>query len=164
MQQHSSSSLDNFWSLDSQEALRQLSCSEAGLSVETAEERLKRFGANTLKGASHSSAVLLFLSQFKSPITLLLIAAAFLSMGLGDLTDVGIILIIILISSCLGFWQEKGAAHAVEELLKMVQVRCRLVRGGIEKECPMETVVPGDVVVLSAGDGLPGGSLLLGSR
>lgn len=164
MQQPGSSSLDNFWSLDSQEVLRLLSCSEAGLSVETAEERLKRFGANTLKGTSHSSAVLLFLSQFKSPITLLLIVAAFLSMGLGDLTDAGIILIIILISSCLGFWQEKGAAHAVEELLKMVQIRCRLVRGGTEKECPVETVVPGDVVVLSAGDVIPGDSLLLESR
>jgi Mg2+-importing ATPase len=164
MQQSISSPLDNFWSLDSQEVLRRLSCLDTGLSVETAEERLKTYGPNTLKGTSHSSALLLFLSQFKSPITLLLIAAAFLSMGLGDLTDAVIILIIILISSCLGFWQEKGAAHAVEELLKMVQIRCRLVRGGVEKECPMETVVPGDVVVLSAGDVIPGDCLLLDSK
>jgi Mg2+-importing ATPase len=64
----------------------------------------------------------------------------------------------------LGFWQEKGAAHAVEELLKMVQIRCRLLREDQEEECPMETVVPGDVVVLSAGDMIPGDSLLLASR
>ncbi len=153
-----------FWDLDSQEALRLLSCSESGLSADRAADRLKTYGANTLKGASHSGVILLFLSQFKSPITLLLIAAALLSMGLGDLTDAVIILIIILISSFLGFWQEKGAAHAVEELLKMVQIRCRLVRGGVEKEWPMETVVPGDVVVLSAGDVIPGDSLLLDSR
>jgi len=68
----------------------------------------------------------LFLSQFKSPITLLLIAAALLSMGLRDLADAVIILIIILISSFLGFWQEKGAENAVEELLKMLQIRSRL--------------------------------------
>jgi len=85
-------------------------------------------------------------------------------MGLGDLTDAVIILIIILISSFLGFWQEKGAAYAVEELLKMVQIRCRLVRDGVENEWPMETVVPGDVVILSAGDVIPGDSLLLDSR
>jgi Mg2+-importing ATPase len=109
------SPLDTFWSLDTHAALQLLSCSDKGLSTDAAEERLKTYGPNTLKGASHSSAILLFLSQFKSPITLLLIAAALLSMGLGDLTDAVIILVIILISSCLGFWQEKGAAHAVEE-------------------------------------------------
>jgi P-type Mg2+ transporter len=158
------SPLDHFWSLDSKEAFQLLSCSENGLSTSTAEDRLKTYGANTLKGTSHSSGILLFLAQFKSPITLLLIAAALLSMGLGDLTDAVIILIIILISSFLGFWQEKGAANAVEELLKMVQIRCRLLRGGEEKEWPMQTVVPGDVVILSAGDVIPGDSLLLDSH
>jgi Mg2+-importing ATPase len=164
MQQSISSPLDTFWSLDSKEALHMLSCSDNGLSTATADERLKIYGPNTLKGASHSPAILLFLSQFKSPITLLLIAAALLSIGLGDLTDAVIILIIILISSLLGFWQERGAAHAVEELLKMVQIRCRLVRDGVENEWPMGTVVPGDVVILSAGDVIPGDSLLLESR
>ncbi|HXB93872.1 MAG TPA: HAD-IC family P-type ATPase, partial [Puia sp.] len=159
-----SSPLDNFWSLDTKTAMQMLSCSDGGLSASAAEDRIKTFGPNTLKGTSHSSGILLFLSQFKSPITLLLIAAALLSMGLGDLTDAVIILIIILISSVLGFWQEKGAANAVEELLRLVQIRCRLVRDRVEKECPVETVVPGDVVVLSAGDVIPGDSLLLDSR
>ena len=162
--QIASSPLDTFWSLDSKDAMQLLSCSANGLPASTAEDRLNTYGPNTLKGASHASAIMLLLSQFKSPITLLLIAAALLSIGLGDLTDALIILIIILISSFLGFWQEKGAAHAVEELLKMVQIRCRLVRDGVEKEWPMETVVPGDVVVLSAGDVIPGDSLLLDSR
>ncbi|HEV3324591.1 MAG TPA: HAD-IC family P-type ATPase, partial [Puia sp.] len=159
-----SSPLDSFWSLDSKAVMQMLSCSDGGLSAAAAADRLKTYGPNTLKGTSHTSGILLFLSQFKSPITLLLIAAALLSMGLGDLTDAVIILIIILISSFLGFWQEKGAAHAVEELLKMVQIRCRLLRAAREEDCPMETVVPGDVVVLSAGDVIPGDSLLLVSR
>jgi P-type Mg2+ transporter len=157
-------SLDVFWSLGSAEALKLLSCDEKGLSGSSAEDRLKIYGLNSLKGASKSSAVLLFLGQFKSPITLLLIGAAILSMGLGDLTDATIILIIILISSCLGFWQERGAAHAVQELLKMVQVRCRILRDGTESERPLETVVPGDIIVLSAGDVIPGDSLLLDSK
>lgn len=158
------SPLDHFWSLDSKAVFQLLSCSDKGLSPTTAEDRLKTYGPNTLKGASHSSGILLFLSQFKSPITLLLIAAALLSLGLGDLTDAVIILVIIFISSFLGFWQEKGAANAVEELLKLVQIRCRLLRGGEEKEWPMQTVVPGDVVILSAGDVIPGDSLLLDSH
>jgi P-type Mg2+ transporter len=162
--QTATSLLDRFWCLDGKEAMRLLSCPDGGLSAASAGDRLKTYGPNSLKEASHSSGVLLFLSQFKSPITLLLIAAAVLSVGLGDLTDAIIILVIILISSCLGFWQEKGAAHAVEELLKLVQIRCRLVRDGVEGEWPVEIVVPGDVVLLSAGDVVPGDSLLLESR
>jgi Mg2+-importing ATPase len=79
-------------------------------------------------------------------------------------TDAVIILIIILISSSLGFWQEKGAAHAVEDLLKMVQIRCRILRDGTESEWPVDTVVPGDIIVLSAGDVIPGDSLLMDSK
>src|ERR1700722_5844540 len=158
------SPLDTFWSLDSNTALQLLLCSDTGLSTGAAQERLKTYGPNTLKGASHSSAIILFLSQFKSPITLLLIAAAILSMALGDLTDAVIILVIILISSFLGYWQERGAANAIEELLKMVQIRCRILRDGTENEWPIEKVVPGDIVVLSAGDVIPGDSLILESK
>ena len=157
-------SLDTFWSLGSAEAFQLLSSSEKGLSGSSVEDRLKTYGLNTLKGASRSSAVLLFLGQFKSPVTLLLIGAAGLSIGLGELTDAMIILLIILISSCLGFWQEKGAAHAVEELLKMVQIKCRILRDGTESEWPVERVVPGDIIILSAGDVIPGDSLLLDSK
>ena len=115
----------------------------------------KQYGLNTFKARSRSSSVILFLLQFKSPLTILLIAAALLSMGLGDFTDAIIILIIILLSSFLGFWQEKGAANAVNELLKMVQISCRIVRDGKENELPVENAVPGDIIVLSAGDVIP---------
>ena len=75
-QSFSPPSLDAFWNLGSAEALQLLSCDEKGLSGSSAEDRLKIYGLNTLKGASKSSAVLLFLGQFKSPVTLLLIGAA----------------------------------------------------------------------------------------
>src|SRR5450432_2545405 len=135
-----SSQLDTFWSLTPATAFENLSSSLRGLSDEEAEIRLEHYGANTLKAKSTSSGLLLFLGQFKSPITLLLIAAALLSMGLGDFTDALIILIIILVSSFLGFWQERGAANAVSELLKMVQIKCRIVREGKESELPVENV------------------------
>ena len=160
----SPTSLENFWSFKKEDALQSLSCQEKGLSDAEAEARLKQYGLNTFKAHSRSSALILFLSQFKSPITLLLIAAALLSMGLGDFTDAVIILIIILISSMLGFWQEKGAANAVDELLKMVQIKCRILRDGKESDLPVENTVPGDIVILSAGDVIPGDSLLLDSK
>ena len=156
--------IDNFWSVSAVDVFDKLTCTDRGLSEETANERLKFYGPNTLKGTSNSKAIVLFLSQFKSPITLLLIAATLLSAGMGDFTDALIILIIILISSFLSFWQERGAARATEELLKMVQIRCRIVRDGTETEMPVEMVVPGDVVVLSAGDMIPGDGLILNSR
>ena len=157
-------SLENFWSLKKEEALSYLSCTEKGLSQSTAATRLKQYGLNTFKAGSRSSSFLLFLSQFKSPITILLIAAALLSMGLGDFPDAIIILIIILISSALGFWQERGAANAVAELLKMVQIKCEIVRDGKGTELPVENAVPGDVIILNAGDVIPGDSLILDSK
>ena len=159
-----SSSLENFWSLTKENAIQKLSCSENGLSNAEAATRLKQFGPNTFKERLRSSSFILFLLQFKSPITLLLIAAALLSMGLRDFTEAVIILVIIFVSSFLGFWQEKGAANAVAELLKMVQIQCRIVRDGKEKELPVDNVVPGDVIILSAGDVIPGDSLLLDSK
>ncbi|MBS1669463.1 MAG: magnesium-translocating P-type ATPase [Bacteroidetes bacterium] len=158
------SRLDTFWALGQDEVFQILSCNKNGLSGEDASNRLKQYGANRIKAKSKSSAFILFLLQFKSPITLLLIAAALLSMGLGDFTDAIIILVIIFISSALGFWQEKGAANAINELLKMVQIKCRLLRDGTETELPVETTVPGDIIFLSAGDVIPGDSLLLESK
>lgn len=154
----------NFWHLSTDEALKQLSCSKNGLTGDEASKRLNQYGPNTTKTNANASALLLFLSQFKSPVTLLLIIAALLSAGLGDVPDTVIILTIVLISSFLGFWQEKGAADAVKELLKLVQLHCTVLRDKQKKELPVEAVVPGDIVYLSAGDLIPGDSLILESQ
>jgi Mg2+-importing ATPase len=158
------SPLDHFWNLPREDAFKTLSCTEKGLTEEDADLRIKKFGPNSFKPPSRSSAFWLFLSQLKSPITILLIVAALLSMGLGDFTDAIIILIIILVSSFLGFWQERGAANAVSELLKMVQIKCLILRQDSQAELPVEKVVPGDIVFLSAGDVIPADSLLLESK
>ncbi len=156
--------IDVFWSLSVDEAQKLLAVSNAGLSSAEATDRYKSYGPNSFKEQSASSGLLLFLSQFKSPITILLIVAALLSIGLGDTTDAVIILVIILISSFLGFWQERGAANAVKELLKLVQIKCRLVRDGKETELPVEVTVPGDIVILTAGDVIPGDGLIIESK
>jgi Mg2+-importing ATPase len=158
------SELERFWSLSPEEALNILSCKAGGLTDTEAAKRLKIYGPNTIKPGHKRSAVALFLSQFKSPITLLLITAALLSAGLGDVTDTVIILLIVMISSALSFWQERGAANAVEELLKLVTLNCAVLRNGQKKEIPFERAVPGDVICLSAGDIIPADCLLLESQ
>src|SRR6185503_8382949 len=97
----------SFWHLSTDEVLQELGTKSTGLDTNEAAERLRRNGPNTLKAAGKKPGALLFLSQFKSPVTLLLIIASVLSAGLGDVTDTIIIFIIVLISGTLGFLQER---------------------------------------------------------
>ncbi len=129
-----------------------------------AEKRLAQYGANLPKPKKRSDALTLLLSQFKSPLILILIFAGGLSFFLGDSVNAAIILTIILISSLLGFWQERGAANAVQKLLAIVQTKATVFRDGNPKEIPVEKIVPGDVISLNAGDLIPGDAIILESK
>ncbi|AKB51893.1 Mg(2+) transport ATPase, P-type [Methanosarcina barkeri str. Wiesmoor] len=153
-----------FWSVPVPEMLQRLQTTYEGLSSSESSERLKKYGANLLKPKKSSNTLKILLSQFKSPIILILLFAAGLSFFLGDVTDTVIIITIILISSLLGFWQEKGAADAFEKLLSAVEVKATVVRDGEEKEVPIEQIVPGDVIIFSAGDIVPADCLILESK
>ncbi|MFD2872894.1 magnesium-translocating P-type ATPase [Mucilaginibacter ximonensis] len=152
-----------FWALDVSKAFSQLGTNAEGLTDLEARARLDKYGPNTLKSNIKSRGLLLFLAQFKSPVTILLIIASLLAAGLKDTADAGIILGIVLLSGLLGFWQEKGAAQAVKGLLRMVQLNCSVMRDGKPVTLPVTAVVPGDVIQLSAGDIIPADSLLLSS-
>ncbi len=145
-----------FWSLSTEQALDQMHATAAGLSQQDAKQRLSQYGANSLTQKHKSNALTLLINQFKSPIILILIFAAGLSIFLRDATDAIIILAIIIISGLLGFWQERGASNAVEKLLALVQVKATVLRQGLEQEIPHENVVPGDIVLLAAGGSIPG--------
>ena len=153
-----------FWSVPASEMLQKLRTSPEGLTSSESSERLKKYGANVLKPKRRSDTLTLLLSQFRSPITLILLFAAGLAFFLHEPTDTIIITIIILISSLLGFWQEKGAADAFEKLLAVVQIRAAVLRDGKEKEIPVENIVPGDVIILNAGDIIPADCLILDSK
>jgi Mg2+-importing ATPase len=154
----------SFWSMPPTDLLTQLETQPEGLSSEEAKRRLIRYGANLLKPPKRSDALALLLSQFKSPIILTLVFAAGLSFLLHDSVDAVIILMIVLISGFLGFWQERGAAHAVEKLLAIVRIKTTVLRDGIQQEIPLEDVVPGDIVLLNAGNAIPADCLILESR
>ena len=156
--------LDSYWSMDTGDALGMLETSKDGLSSAEAAGRLARYGPNVLETSKRRGTISLFLGQFKSPIILILVFAAILSLFLKDVADATIILVIIFLSGALGFWQEKGAADAVAKLLAIVQVKAMVVRDGEQSEVPLSEVVPGDVVVLDAGDMIPGDGLVLDSK
>ncbi|HEY9599347.1 MAG TPA: magnesium-translocating P-type ATPase [Cyanophyceae cyanobacterium] len=153
-----------FWSLPTEQVLQQTHSTAAGLSRQDAKQRLSDYGANSLKQQHKSSPLMLLLNQFKSPIILILIFAAVLSIFLQDAADAIIILTIVLSSGLLGFWQEQGASNAVEKLLALVQVKATVLRDGQSQEIPNEEVVPGDIVLLGAGKNIPGDCLVLESK
>ena len=153
-----------FWSVPAETVMRDLGSSENGLTKAEVQRRLDQYGHNVLGKRRRSTASVLLLRQFSNPIVLMLIAAALLSLLLHDPTDAAIILGIVFISGLLGFWQERGAANAVEKLLETVELKTTLVRDGAEAQVPVDEVVPGDVVLLSAGSGMPADCLLVSSR
>jgi Mg2+-importing ATPase len=153
-----------FWSIPFTEILQKLESNKDGLTSDGATQRLASYGANILKPRKRSDVLTLLLGQFKSPIILILFFATGLSFFLHDPVDAIIILSIVLVSGLLGFWQERGATNAVEKLLSIVQIKASVLRDGSSKEVPVEQIVPGDIVVLNAGDVIPGDALLQESK
>ncbi len=158
------SALNAFWTLSPDAVLTDLQTTPRGLSGTEARKRLQSYGYNTLKPKKRNDSLALLLAQFKSPIIIILLFATGLSVVLRDLTDALIILAIILVSGLLGFWQERGAVNAVEQLLSVVQIRATTLRDGDFEDVPTEEVVPGDIITLNAGDIIPGDSLIIESK
>ena len=149
-----------FWSISISEMLQKLESTKDGLTGDEARQRLLLYGANLLKPPKRSDVLTLLFNQFKSPIILILFFATGLSFFLHDPVDAFIILSIVLISGLLGFWQERGASNAVEKLLSIVQIKAAVLRDGKSNEIPVEEIVPGDIVILNAGDIVPGDGLI----
>jgi Mg2+-importing ATPase len=149
-----------FWSVPEGEMLQKLEATKDGLTSAEAARRFARYGANLLKPPKRTDVLTLLLAQFKSPIILILFFATGLSFFLHDTTDAVIILSIVLISGLLGFWQERGAASAVQKLLSIVRIKATVLRDNNSVDIPVENIVPGEIVVLRAGDVVPGDGLL----
>ena len=153
-----------FWSVSSIESLNNLNTTAGGLTTDEAKKRLISYGANRLKPPKRSDVFTLLFAQFKSPIILILLIATCLSLFLHNIVDASIIFTIVLISGLLGFWQEHGASNAVAKLLAMVQINATALRDSNQQEIHIEEIVPGDIVILNAGDIVPGDCILLESK
>lgn len=150
-----------FWSLQADAVLEGLSTAASGLSATEAEKRLEADGKNRLSKGRGESPLRVFLRQFESPVTLLLLFATAVSFLMQDTTDALIIFAIVLFSAVLSFFQEYRAGVAVEELLKVVGDKVTVERDGKERELSAEELVRGDVILLRVGDLVPADCYLL---
>lgn len=131
-----------------------LKSSPLGIDPSEAEHRLRMYGHNILK-EEHRSSLSIFISQFKSPIIAILLAAALLSYAMGHATDSMIIIGILIINSLLGFFQEYRAETSIQALKKLTETHVRVLRMGLEALIPSDEIVPGDILFLSEGDLIP---------
>lgn len=152
-----------WWSQPVDQLLVQLGTSEEGLSTVEAVTRRSSDHAVFTHSKLDSDWVLL-LSQLRNPTMMILVAASVLSLFLNDKTDAGIILIIVITSVLLGFFQERSAAHTMSKLLDLVRTRSSVIRDGRAETVGSELVVAGDIITLSAGSSVPGDCRLLETK
>ena len=154
--------LDHPWSLQPSEVFAILDSTEEGLSTAEANRRVpppvERLGFR------RHSAFELLLRQFRSPLILLLLAAAAISMALAERIDSLIIVAIVVGSGLLGFVQERSAVRAIDALRELVTIHVDVSRDGRVVEVSAEDLVPGDVVHLDTGDVVPGDCIILDSN
>jgi P-type Mg2+ transporter len=154
----------SFWNMKTEDIFSLFHTNKDGLTNAEASRRLRIYGSNVLKEKKSDNVIKLLLSQFKSPILIILFFAIVLSFFLKDTADAIIILVIVLVSGLLSFSQEYGADNSVKKLLAMVQIKVNLLRGGAISDVSVEEVVPGDVVTLKAGDLVPGDCIIIESN
>lgn len=126
-----------------------------GLSQAQAREALARFGPNVLEVRQDKAVVLQFAARFRNPLVLTLLVASAVSAATGDVMNFVIIMVMVLLSVALDFVLEHRATRAVEQLSASVALRATVVRDGQPQVIPVAALVPGDVVLLSAGDRVP---------
>ncbi len=134
------------------EVFKALRTTPQGLDEEEAERRLRTYGPNKIEEEERASPLRLFLGQFLNPLTGLLLFATFLSLAVGEVLDAIVIIALVIAGAVIGFYQEYRAERALEALKKMASPQATVMRGGKVKTIRAEEVVPGDVLVLNAGD------------
>jgi Ca2+-transporting ATPase len=137
---------------------------QKGLDNDEAKRRIEKYGYNELKQEERISPFTILINQFKNILIIILILAIALSALVGELVDAAIILVIVIFCAVLGFIQEYRAERAMEALKKMLSPTITALRGGNEEEIPSRELVPGDILLLEAGDKIPADARLLESH
>lgn len=134
-----------------------------GLSESQVETRRKEYGMNALPARKRPSRIAIFLSQFTNPLVYVILGAAMISLLLKEFKDFYIIMAVVLFDAILGYIQERQAEETYESLRKLVKPTATVVRDGHRKEVDVTDLVPGDVVILTAGDRIPADGIVLES-
>ena len=135
-----------------EEIIRELQTSNAGLSQKEAGSRLQKYGQNIIKKTHKLRPIKILLEQFKSFLIYILIIAIIVSFLIGNLIDGFVILVIVVINSSLGFFQQYRAEKAIIGLRKLLVPISKVIRDNRYVEIPSTEIVPGDVLVFNAGD------------
>lgn len=154
----------DFFSCESDEVLQALATSSDGLSVEEAAIRLEQYGPNRPPETAQRNIVLRFLSHFHNVLIYVLIAAAIVTMVLGHFIDTIVILAVVLANAVIGFVQEGRAERAIDSIHKMLAPHASVFRDGNRIDIDGALLVPGDLVLLEAGDKVPADLRLLEAR
>ncbi len=137
---------------------------EAGLDVFEVKHRQERYGANVLTTRSGPSALKRFLLQFHQPLIYILIAAGAVTLFLKEWVDAGVIFGVVLVNATIGYLQEAKAVEAIEALAKTMTTEALVLRAGEQARVSATEIVPGDVVLLQAGDKVPADLRLIRGR
>ena len=157
--------MSQWYSKTIKEVLDQLKVTpEAGLTDSEAKKRLEQYGPNELKSAEKESLFMRFLDQMKDPMIIVLLVAAvlsFVSSGFTDWVDSVIILLIVIVNAVISISQEDNAEKALEALRKMSAPLAKVIRDGAMTRVETNLLVPGDIIVLEAGDLVPADARIL---
>jgi Ca2+-transporting ATPase len=141
--------------LRAKDVLKRLESSDRGLNEEEAKTRLEKFGYNEIRKEKGISKVEIFLSQFKSFLIIILIAATIFSALVGEIIDAAAIIIIVILNAVFGFVQEYKAEKTIEALKKLTSPEAVVMREGKEKRIDSKFLVPGDMVLIEEGSRIP---------
>ncbi|WP_026259056.1 magnesium-translocating P-type ATPase [Uliginosibacterium gangwonense] len=144
-----------FWQSPVADVLKQMGARQEGLNNGEVAARLQQFGPNLIHGERKRAVILQFLTKFRNPLVIILLVASALSALTGDVASFFIIGAIVLMSVSLDFVQEYRAGQAADRLRQSVAVRAKVLRDGKPNDILIAELVPGDVVILSAGDLIP---------
>jgi Mg2+-importing ATPase len=133
----------------------------AGLKTDEAIKRSKLFGDNEFRKIKKVFPFIIFLNYFKNPLIIILIVAALISGLTGELRSMTIILSMIFLSIVLNFYQERKSDQAAEKISRRIAIRARILRDNQEQELETKYIVPGDIILLAAGDIVPADGRLI---
>jgi P-type Mg2+ transporter len=153
-----------FWQQDVTELLKHHKATSAGLTSSEAAVRLTLYGPNILHTHQSNKLLFQFLAKFRNPLVIILLVASAISALTGDVASFIIISLIVLMSVTLDFVQEFRAGQAAEKLRQSVTVHVQALRDGKPQEIPLPSLVPGDIVLLAAGNMVPGDGRILEAK
>lgn len=142
--------------MEAKKVLSELGTSIGGLDNHEAHRRLRTFGLNEVATEKKRTWPVHLLTNFKDPLSILLLILAVISYFTADIRSAILISTMLFLSIFLRFFQEERAGKAMEKLRAMVHITATVMRDGVKKEMPLKSLVPGDIVHLSAGDMVPG--------